>query len=543
MTAASKAADTARKNGGTIAVTTTLADAQKIVAAPKPITAPAPRPAQVPVRATKPTQVPAPVPLSAPKPTPTPVPASKPTSAPTPVTAHQASFNAQIVQAKQNYADAQKSGNTAAMAAASKVADAARKNGGTIGATTTLADAQKIVAAPTSVTKSVGTTYSSQAQKLVSNPTAGTKLNTTVSTYTSATVSQAQSANTGITYTSQSAIIDNKSRVGASLNVIVNKITSTQINQPTTNALSPNDQILKAKEDYAKAAKIGDRSAMAAAANLAEDARKNGGTISKNVTLVETQKIVANEQILQAKQDYASAAKTGDKTAMAEAIKLAEDARKNGGTISSNATLKETKKFIANDQILQAKQDYAIAIKAGDRTAMAQASKLAEDARKNGGTIASTVTLEQTKEIVANDQIIRAKQDYAIAQKAGDKAGMATASKLADEARKNGGTIASTDRVAFTEPMDNISEKDQASLIEEAKKAEEEVGIDAQIDGIDKELALLEKQKAELIKKLDANNKNIAAQKEELTNMLEDIELKIKKEREINEKMAAARNK
>ena len=129
---------------------------------------------------------------------------------------------------------------------------------------------------------------------------------------------------------------------------------------------------------------------------------------------------------------------------MTTASKTAEDARQSGGTISANISLEQAQMMTANDRILQAKSDYAAAEKTGDKAGMAAASKVAEDARNNGGTIASTTSYAGAREVVANATILQAKIDYVVAYKNKDAQGMAEASKEADEARKNGGTISAS---------------------------------------------------------------------------------------------------
>ncbi|MDQ6419790.1 hypothetical protein RB620_10140 [Paenibacillus sp. LHD-117] len=209
-----------------------------------------------------------------------------------------------------------------------------------------------------------------------------------------------------------------------------------------------------------------------------------------------------NEQILKAKQDYETAQKAGDKSAMATASKLAEEARKNGGTISSNVTLSDTKVMVANEQILKAKQDYEIAQKAGNSAGMRTATAAADAARASGGTISSQVTLDQAKTIVANEQIYIAKTDYAAAQKASDSAGMKAAERLAEQARKNGGTISADVTLEETKqalgqlgklPMDHISASDEASLIAKAKENEKKFGVNTQLNQIDKAIDELNK--------------------------------------------------
>lgn len=107
----------------------------------------------------------------------------------------------------------------------------------------------------------------------------------------------------------------------------------------------------------------------------------------------------ANDEILQAKRDFDDAQKKGDKEAMARAETMARKAREAGGTIGSDVTLDEAEEIIrkekdANDDILQAKRDFADAQNRGDERAMDRAREKAKDARKVGGTIGADVTLE-----------------------------------------------------------------------------------------------------------------------------------------------------
>ncbi|MCR2805202.1 hypothetical protein [Paenibacillus soyae] len=302
----------------------------------------------------------------------------------------------------------------------------------------------------------------------------------------------------GTTYTINREKVISEVKVGANIDLKANTLktnpvtntTSTTTSKPKTEhvaaapPLTANEQILKAKQDYEAAQAKGDKAGMAAASKLADEARKNGGTISSNVTLNEAKVIVANEQVIKAKQDYANAEKIGNTAEMQAAKSAAAVARRNGATITSNVTLEEAKIIVANETIVQAKKDYAIAEKTGDMSGKQAAKEVAAHSRENGGTISADVTLTQAEKIL--EQIKWAAQDPSA-------------------------------------PMDFVGIEDELTLLKEARKNADSFGVDKQVELIDKTIADLN----EAIEKLSKSKKQTDATVIKLKDIMKQYEKEV----------------
>lgn len=165
----------------------------------------------------------------------------------------------------------------------------------------------------------------------------------------------------------------------------------------------------------------------AGAAAAASAGKSTAGTAAKT----------PNEKILEAKQEYAAAVQKGDEQAKKAAEQKANDARKEGGYILSTTSLEDAQRIVANEKILAAKQAYASDPKASAASASA--------ARTEGGTLLASDSLSASMKIAGNEKILAAKQMWIEGEKANDGALKAKAEQLAQEGRAMGGTIRSAD--------------------------------------------------------------------------------------------------
>jgi cell wall-associated NlpC family hydrolase len=171
-----------------------------------------------------------------------------------------------------------------------------------------------------------------------------------------------------------------------------------------------NHQIAQAKSNWKKANEAGNLADRNEAEKLAVDARTAGGTISLGVDLEDARRMVGNEMILAAKELWAKAG--NDPVARKHAEDMAAEGRRMGGTISSEDDLEVARRIVANERILAAKQRWQEAFKAGDKAGMDAAARDAEEARKMGGTISSDDDLEEAQRTVANQLILSAKEEW-----------------------------------------------------------------------------------------------------------------------------------
>ncbi|HIW32719.1 MAG TPA: hypothetical protein IAA29_08020 [Candidatus Paenibacillus intestinavium] len=350
-------------------------------------------------------------------------------------------------------------------------------------------------AVQTKVTASLQAKSNTAAKSSPAVAMAAKSTSVATATKSASVATMAKSTSVATIYTSDKQVVTNTGTIGSKLDVSVTATT------PSSGSIGP---------------------------SVATTAPNTSSSIS-------SQTLTPNEQILLAKQLYDNAQKLGSQAGMATASELADQARQNGGTISSNVTLEQAKVMVANEQILKSKEEYDIALKAGNEAAMKTSSEQAAQARKNGGSISSNVTLEQAKVIVANEQIVQAKKDYAVAEKKEDKAAMSVAIETANKARQSGGTISSNVTLEYalkimdqskwnasdsSSPMDIISTEDEASLMKKARENASNFGMDEQIATLNR--AIIDLNTAILT--LEASNKNVKGTIESLKRQKEELQ-------------------
>ncbi|MGZ8888886.1 MAG: deaminase domain-containing protein [Halobacteriota archaeon] len=192
----------------------------------------------------------------------------------------------------------------------------------------------------------------------------------------------------------------------------------------TRNTMDLNKAIWKAKNDYAYAYNTNDQSAMKAAVALGDNMRVLGGTITDSMTLQQAQDIAfpdidkLNENVELAKLRYINAQMRGDQAAMTAAHQEAQRLRGLGATQGEGDTaatlaLKRyyeedifVKSALANPSvealnfaIWKSKNDWLYANDTNDPAAKKAAELIGENMRIMGGTIGANVSLEESYRI------------------------------------------------------------------------------------------------------------------------------------------------
>jgi hypothetical protein len=120
------------------------------------------------------------------------------------------------------------------------------------------------------------------------------------------------------------------------------------------------------------------------------------GTVTREDDETDVERLVGNDKILAAKKLYATDPKAAEE--------LARIGRKMGGTITVEDDLETAQRMVANAYIYRAKRKWQEANQAGDKEKKAQAVQLAQAARKLGGTITDDHSLEEAGNLVADEQ-------------------------------------------------------------------------------------------------------------------------------------------
>ncbi|WP_224754067.1 deaminase domain-containing protein [Paenibacillus terricola] len=162
-------------------------------------------------------------------------------------------------------------------------------------------------------------------------------------------------------------------------------------------------------------------------------------TTSSSSTTVSQTVYNANQAIVQAKEEYAAAAASGNRDAMKAAQDKAEQARQAGGTISADQTLDQAKSALN-----QMKVNQPTSASSTSTVYNAQGQQTALTGSGSGGTVISPPTTAAgvvgniVKQEVLNSALEKAKQDWWDARFANDQAKMDEAAKRGTSLRSQG---------------------------------------------------------------------------------------------------------